>query len=83
MTSRATALFAAIVLALSLIWTSAAAADAQKKVALVIGTSNYTALGRLANPKNDADAISSTLSGMGFQVTEATDLNVSAFARAL
>ena len=70
-------------MALSLIWSGAALADAQKKVALVIGNSTYETLGTLANPKNDADAISSTLRGMGFQVTEATDLKVNDFAKAV
>lgn len=83
MISRATALILAIVTALSLLWVSAAAADNPKKVALVIGNSTYTTLGKLPNPKNDADAIASTLRGMDFQVTEITDVTVQGFAKAL
>ena len=63
-------------------WVGAALADT-KKVALVIGNSNYATLGKLPNPKNDADAISSTLRGMDFQVTELNDVTVQDFAKAL
>src|SRR3954471_2501402 len=70
-------------MALSLVWVAAAAADDGKKVALVIGNSTYTTLGKLPNPKNDADAIASTLRGMDFQVTEITDVTVQGFAKAL
>lgn len=73
---------AAVLLAclLSLLCTPA---EAGARVALVIGNSDYTTLGRLPNPINDADAIASTLRGMDFQVTELTDLTVNAFAKGL
>ena len=37
--------------------------------ALVIGNSKYEQVGRLRNPVNDADAMTRTLAGLGFQVT--------------
>lgn len=39
-----------------------------KRLALVIGNSNYTHGGTLANPENDADAISEKLIDLGFNV---------------
>lgn len=48
-----------------------AAAEAPKRVALVIGNAKYeTAIGPLRNPVNDAKAVSKTLRGLGFSVVE-------------
>jgi uncharacterized caspase-like protein len=59
-------------------------AFAAKRVALVMGNSAYQSVGRLANPANDADAISQTFKGAGFDVVELKrDLNVSEMRRAL
>ena len=50
------------------------AAFAQARVALVIGNSNYGQSGwELPNPVKDADLISDTLKGIGFQVTLVKD----------
>jgi uncharacterized caspase-like protein len=41
---------------------------AQQKYAFVIGNGNYTDLGRLRNPVNDADDMTVTLTELGFSV---------------
>jgi uncharacterized caspase-like protein len=46
---------------------AAAVAESQRKVALVIGNSNYR-IGALKNPVNDAQAISGALKELGFEV---------------
>ena len=59
-------------------------ARAEKRVALVIGNSDYAKVGRLANPQRDADAIAALLAKLGFSLSGArTDLPLSAFKRAL
>jgi len=62
---------------------------AGRRVALVIGNSNYRHQGGLANPANDARAVAATLRQIGFAVSEGIDLNrrdmddaLVAFARA-
>ncbi len=57
-------------------------AQAEKRVALVIGNSNY-ALAPLGNPKNDADDVAAALKRLNFEVTERKDLTVSEFDRTL
>lgn len=47
----------------------------EKRVALVLGNSKYEHTSALANPKNDADAISSKLEGLGFTVIKGLDLD--------
>ena len=49
----------------------------QKRVALVLGNSNYENTAALANPKNDADAIGTTLENLGFSVIKGLDLSKS------
>jgi hypothetical protein len=46
---------------------------AQQKFALVIGNGNYTALGRLKNPVNDAEDVAAVLNGLGFSVDMVLD----------
>jgi len=54
-------------IAVVLCWlTLASAAVAEKRVALVVGNSNYASIPRLANPGNDARLLASTLSELGF-----------------
>jgi hypothetical protein len=43
---------------------------AEKRVALVIGNSAYENVARLANPTNDADAMTATLNAAGFDVVD-------------
>ncbi len=60
----------------------AGAAFAGKRVALVIGNSNYT-LAPLDNPKHDAEDIAAALKRLSFQVTAVTDLTIRDFDRAI
>jgi uncharacterized caspase-like protein len=57
----------------------AASAEAETRVALVIGNGAYAHAPKLLNPPNDAADIAVVLRGLGFQVVEATDVNKSAF----
>ena len=54
---------------------SGSAADAAGRVALVVGNSAYSAIGRLPNPGNDAADISGALRRLGFEVTTVLDAN--------
>ena len=73
---------AALVLVLA-----AGAAAAQEpdgtRVALVIGNSNYEAVGQLPNPANDALAVADAFLRLGFNVTLGIDLDYSETRRAL
>ena len=66
---------------------TAGAAVAQEpdgtRVALVIGNSNYEAVGQLPNPANDAAAVAEAFTRLGFDVTLGLDLDYSATRRAL
>ncbi len=54
----------------------ASAQGAGKRVALVVGNGNYTALNTLGdNPRNDADDMARALEGFGFTVTRLKDSN--------
>ena len=50
-------------------------AAAEKRVALVVGNSNYAQVGTLANPANDANDISSALKSAGFEVILGIDVD--------
>ncbi len=56
---------------------------AEKRVALVIGNSNYKLISPLANPKNDAELMSATLSDVGFDVVSAIDVDYQGMRRAV
>lgn len=58
-------------------------ADTAPRLALVIGNANYTAVAQLKNSTNDAKLIASRLRDLGFEVTEALDLDRSAMSRAV
>jgi uncharacterized caspase-like protein len=58
-------------------------AYADARVALVIGNSAYRHTPQLINPINDAKDIAAALSSLGFDVTEAIDLDKGAFDDAL
>jgi len=63
-------------------WSTAAQADG--KVALIIGNSAYQNVGRLANPTNDAAAIASVLKSANFDVVDSRrDLSVVEMRKAL
>src|SRR4051794_38590735 len=74
-------LFRLLVSALLLGWGSAAQADG--KVALVIGNSAYQNVGPLANPANDAVVIATVLRNAGFEVDSRRDLSVVEMRRTL
>jgi uncharacterized caspase-like protein len=61
---------------------STAWADAPKKVALVIGNSDYANQAHLKNPANDAKAMATALRGKGFEVIEVENATKSQFERA-
>ncbi|HST09527.1 MAG TPA: caspase domain-containing protein, partial [Terriglobales bacterium] len=61
--------------------TTATAAGAAKRVALVIGNSAYRHAGELANPRNDATDIAAALRKADFQVLDALDVDKAAFDR--
>jgi hypothetical protein len=56
---------------------------AEKRVALVIGNSNYERVAKLPNPNNDAADIAALLSKAGFKVSLKIDLDHTAFRKAL
>src|SRR6266516_4129507 len=58
------------------------AAQAEKRIALVIGNAAYQA-GALATPANDAGLIAQTLQAAGFEVVGARDLDQDSLRRAL
>ena len=64
-----------------LFWPLLSEAQAEKRVALVIGNSTY-GLAPLTNPKNDADDVAAALKRLNFSVTEGLDLTVAQFDRA-
>ncbi len=59
-------------------------AQAEKRVALVIGNGNYKAVAKLNNPANDAQAVAALLKSSGFDVVEVRhDLSNAALRRAV
>jgi uncharacterized caspase-like protein len=78
---------ASVLVALMLMLTSA---QAEKRVALVVGNTHYQHSAALSNPVNDANDIAAVLKSLGFEVLlgldldkRAFDLKVRDFARAL
>lgn len=58
-------------------------AFATKRVALVIGNAQYTALETLSNPGRDAKAVATLLKNYGYNVSTYENLDFKAFSRAL
>ena len=58
-------------------------AQAEKRVALVIGNSNYNQVARLPNPANDSRAMADALARLDFTVTLQQDLGKSAMEQTL
>jgi hypothetical protein len=56
----------------------ATSAQAEKRVALVIGNGAYTHAPQLANPRNDADDFAAALKAHGVEVMKGLDLNKAA-----
>ena len=70
------------ILMVMLLWPSAA--QAEKRVALVIGNGLYAKVGKLSNPTHDADAIEILFRKAGFDVVQAKrDLGLVAMRRTL
>jgi uncharacterized caspase-like protein len=67
----------------ALIITLPGTAEAQKRVALVIGNGNYSGVSPLANPPNDARLMAGTLRNLGFEVIEKIDATQKAMKRAV
>jgi hypothetical protein len=61
----------------------ATAAHAERRIALVIGNSAYSAVSPLANPKNDAALMAKTLKSVGFEVTMLVDADQRAMKQAM
>jgi tetratricopeptide (TPR) repeat protein len=61
----------------------AAVASVGRRVALVIGNSEYAAVGKLDNPERDAEAIAAALKDDGFEVTTADNLTRADFIAAI
>ena len=73
---------AAIVLLLLALMPSAA--QAEKRIALLIGNQSYTSeIGRLANPHNDIALLEKALKGLGFEVAVERDASLGALTRAV
>src|SRR5215468_7961172 len=64
-------------LAAAVVFASAANATtgSERRVALVIGNSNYQYAPHLPNPSNDAEAMAASLQQLGFEVTKGIDLD--------
>lgn len=60
-----------------------AEAKAERRVALVIGNSDYAHAGTLRNPRNDANDMAETLTRLGFEVTLGLDLDQQKFAKTI
>ena len=60
---------------------STVTAQAEKRVALVIGNSAYQHVAELKNPYNDANAMTEKLEALGFEVVSGVDLDLRAMRR--
>jgi len=58
-------------------------AQAEKRIALVIGNGAYESTAELSNPKNDAADMSAALQRLGFEVVEGRDLDKRAMERVI
>lgn len=68
------AILAPVVAIIALVWLACPSAFAERRVAFVVGNSDYQSVGALRNPANDAADVSALLTGLGFEVTTALDL---------
>jgi hypothetical protein len=78
-----TAAFLSVVILLLLSLAGADAFAEGRRVALVIGNSNYTYAGQLKNPANDAKDIATQLQKVGFEVIVQLDANRTKMATAI
>lgn len=76
-----TAAWSAAALAMTFAST-ANAAPAERRVAFVVGNSNYSSVPQLNNPDDDARAVAAALKKEGFEVVSALDLDRAGFDKA-
>ena len=57
------------------LWLSPGSAQAERRVALVIGNAAYQHAPALRNPRSDAPAVAAALGGLGFTVLTGVDLS--------
>ena len=67
--------FGSALFAVVMVLVAAMPAEAAKRVALVMGNSAYANAPALPNPRNDAQAMSATLTELGFEVITGLDLD--------
>src|SRR5262245_10147275 len=70
----------ALVLCCLLVMLGPSVAQAERRVALVVGNSAYTSAAALRNPRNDASDMAEALQKLGFEVVRGIDLNQERFA---
>ena len=69
--------FCCALLFATLIWSQAVFAETGgRRVALVIGNSNYDTLPQLTNPASDATDVANQLAGLGFEVILGVDVSL-------
>ncbi len=73
----------ALLAAIIALWAGLAPALAEKRVALVIGNSDYRDVPALANPRNDAEDVAAALKRLGFQTTVGLDADRAAMEKAI
>ncbi len=83
MTGRMRTLIKLLCLMLAAAWITQAGNAEERRVALVIGNSDYTNVPALANPRNDAADLSETLTLAGFEVVEGLDLTRDGMAQTI
>jgi uncharacterized protein len=71
----------AVCLAIAILLVSGMPGNAEQRIALVIGNGAY-ATARLANPRNDAEAMARTLRSVGFDVIKQTDADMQTMRQA-
>ncbi|WP_395020448.1 caspase domain-containing protein [Dongia sp.] len=73
-----------VVAGLCLFMAGATTAQAEPRVALVVGNSNYgSEIGKLPNPVNDANLVAQALQQTGFTVVKVTDVDQKSLKRAI
>lgn len=80
---RLAAIIAALAVVMAAVVMDATAAQAQKRLAFVIGNGGYTAIPALQNALNDATATRTVLQEAGFDVVPATDATLGGLRSAL
>lgn len=67
----------------AMVWSFASMAEADRRIALVIGNGDYLQVGPLDNPSNDAAEIADALAALDFTVTLIRDANLPIFRAAV